>query len=94
MENSQNNQINLNSSILNAELGIKLANFKILSEFLSNSLVYFYQTKYTTKSYNQDEYLTILKKYEEVKKIFDDMLLDFSKELNLPNQLDMFNNQQ
>lgn len=80
-QSSQNNQINFKSSIVNTEFGINLAEFKILSEFLANSMVYYYQTKYTTKSYTKEEYDIICTKFEKLKLIIDETLNDFSKEL-------------
>ena len=80
-QNNQNNQLNFKSMIVNAELGTNLAEFKILSEFLTNSIVYYYQTKYTTKAYTKEEYDIILAKYEKLKAIVDVTLSDFSNEL-------------
>ena len=82
MENNQNNQLNFKSMIVNAELGTNLAEFKILSEFLTNSIVYYYQTKYTTKLYTKEEYELIVNKYQKMKSIIDSVLHDFSEQLN------------
>jgi hypothetical protein len=82
-QNNQNNQINFKSTVVNAELSINLAEFKILSEFLTNSMIYYYQTKYTNKSYTKDEYNLIFDKYQKLKLIVDNTLRDFSEELNL-----------
>lgn len=75
MESSQNNQINFKTTLINTELGEKLARFKILTEFLSTSLVYCYQTAYGSKNFTQEEYDIINSKYREVKDIVDDTLV-------------------
>jgi len=81
MENNQNTQINFKSCLVNTEIGVNLAEFKFLSDFLANSLIYYYQTKYTTKSYTKEEYDIVLAKYEKLKAIVDATLSDFSNEL-------------
>jgi hypothetical protein len=79
----ENNQINFKSLIVNTEFGVNLAEFKILSEFLANSMIYYYQTKYTNKSYSKEEYDLIFDKYQKLKAIVDFTLRDFSEELNI-----------
>lgn len=75
MENNQSNKFNFKEALVNTELGEKLARFKILTEFLSNSLVCCYQTVYTdNKSLTQEEYDVIYDKYGAVKDIIDDTL--------------------
>jgi len=75
MENSQKNSpVNFKTALVNTELGEKLAKFKILADFLSESLIYCYQTVYGSKKSTQEEYDIIECKYGEVKYIVDDTL--------------------
>ena len=82
MKDNQNNQINFKSTLVNTEFGEKLAKFKLLSEFLSNSMIYYYQTAYTTKSFTQAELNAIKDKYSQIKSIVDDTIYSFQKDLD------------
>lgn len=65
------NKIDLNSLTVNTEFAIHLAEFKILSEFLANSLIYSYQTRLT------DEDITLMgKKFEKLKEIVNKYLFE------------------
>jgi hypothetical protein len=74
MENNQNSKFSFKEAVVNAELGEKLARFKILADFLSSALVCCYQSAYSGKSLTQQECEIIRHKYEEVKDIVDDTL--------------------
>ena len=78
----ENNQINFKSTLINTEFGEKLAKFKLFSEFLSQSMVYYYQTTYTTKNFTQDELNTIKDKYSQIKSIVDETIDLFQKDLD------------
>lgn len=83
--NTENIQINMDSLVINTKITSDIANFKILSDFLSNAMVYYYQTKYSTKSYTTKEYDEFKKKSDQLINIITTLLEDFNNEIAVKN---------
>lgn len=71
MKNNQNNRANFKEILINAEFGEKLARFKILADFISNSLVYYYETAYGSENLTQEDHNRFVQKYDEMKAIVE-----------------------
>lgn len=82
MKDNQNNQINFQSSLVNSEIGEKLAKFKFLSDFLSNFILYYYQIKYSSRNFTQEELDIAKDKFSQLKDIINETIDLFQKDLD------------
>jgi hypothetical protein len=82
MKDNQNNQINFQSSLVNSEIGEKLAKFKFLSDFLSNFILYYYQIKYSSRNFTQEELDIAKDKSSQLKDIINETIDLFQKDLD------------
>lgn len=85
MKDNQNNKINLQLCLINAELNEKLTKFEILSKVLLDSLIYINQASFNSSELTQEELNIIRDKYEQHRAIIEEALNLGQRYLNSKN---------
>jgi hypothetical protein len=85
VKDNQNNKINLQLCLINAELNEKLTKFEILSKVLLDSLIYINQASFNSSELTQEELNIIRDKYEQHRAIIEEALNLGQRYLNSKN---------
>lgn len=73
--------VDFNTMNITTDISLYLAEIKILSDFLVNSLAWYYQIKYTNKQFNTEDLKKLLDKYVQIKDILETVIGNINFEI-------------
>lgn len=77
-----NDAVSFQTLALNAELSENMGKLKIYTDFCQNAAICFYQNKYNGGELSQQDLITFKDKYNYMKAILDNTLIEFQDTLD------------